>query len=340
MARWHKLAVALAAGCGMAAPAQAADFPQMRSTLPLDWSSDAGDPLGFEFGLRYWYSRGGQNIHLGSGSAGAIDTTHILEGHLRIDDYSTNTFFRALAGYSMAISGNYWSDLGSGTTTGGQIGYAGADFGGYWFGDPNNGLGLGGFVGYQYQNESPDTGRANYTTAASASDITWSTSSTYWTVPYDSKPNNININMLRLGMSAKANLGTMADVSLDVAGIPYANISGVLGGFGVATTGSNPTYIQSSPTEAHGWGYGAAADLMLGFRPVENMVIRLGGRAQYLQGTYDATFSRAAIIDQKDSNGDGIYDVAPVYSNQNYVVTDNPFSMWRLGALVELTYSF
>lgn len=340
MARWQKLALLVTAGFGAVQPVFAADFPEMRSALPIDWSSDAGDPLGFEFGLRYWYSRGGQNVQFGSGTAAAQDTTHILEGHLRIDDYSTNTFFRALAGYSLAISGDYWNDLGSGSTTGGQVGYVGGDFGGYWFGDPNNGLGVGGFVGYQYQNESPDTGRVNYTTAASASDITWSTTSTYWTVPYASKPNNININMLRLGLSAKANLGAMADISLDVAGIPYANISGTLGGFGVTTTGSNPTYIQSSPVEAQGWGYGAAADLMLGFRPVENMVIRLGGRAQYLQGTYDGTYSVAAITDQQDSNSDGTYDVPPVYSNQNYISTNNPFSMWRLGALLELTYSF
>lgn len=341
MVRRYRFSALVVAGALLASPAFAADYPEMRSSFPLDWVKDSpADPVGFEAGLRYWYSLGGRNYEVSGNKESAKDTSHILEGYLRIDDYSTNTFLRGNVGYSIAISNDYSGDWGSGTSSNGAVGYANADLGQYWFGDAQNGVGVGGFLGYQLMYDNPDMGRANYTTATSADDITWSTSSTYWTAPGASEANDLYINALRLGVTAKAKLGDFGDLTVDVAGIPYANLTGTMGAFGVGQSGSNPTYIQSSPTEVNGWGYGATADIMLGFHPIENMNIRIGGRAEYLQGQYDANYSVAAITDQTDSNSDGTYDTAPVYSNQSYISTDNPFSMWRYGAMMELTYAF
>jgi hypothetical protein len=317
-------------------------FPEgMRGSYNWSDTDQIETPLGFEFGLRYLYSRGGHSFSVGGTEETSNDTSHILEGHLRIDDYSTKSFLRGNIGYAIATTGDYSGDWGSGQISDGTIGYIGGDLGQYWLGDPEEGVGLGGFIGYQYLNDNPDIGRANFTTAASVSDISWSTTSTDWTVPYDSEPNTVEVHMLRLGASARAELNDMVDISLDVAAIPYASISGTLGAFGVTSTGSNPTYIQSSVAEVDGWGYGAAADLMLGFHPFENMVLRMGGRARYLQGTYDATYSVARITDQEETTlGSGTYDIEPGFSNQGYITTDNPFSMWRVNGLLELTGSF
>lgn len=50
--------------------------------------------------------------------------------------------------------------------------------------------------------------------------------------------------------------------------------------------------------------------------------------------------SMVGITDPVDSEPDGAYNVAPIVTNQNYISTNNPFSLWRLGGLVELTVSF
>ena len=286
----------------LAADYPAADYPDgMRGSY--DWSdpTEHEDDVGFEVGLRYVYSLGSHTYSVGNQTGTSDDTSHILEGHLRIDDYTTDTFLRGTGGYAIAINGSY--DNGYGTISDGTIAYSVFDLGQYWVGGKDEDYGLGGFVGYQYIGDNPDIGRANFTTATSADDVTWSTTEPYWAVPYDSEPNSVDIHALRLGLTATADLGDIADVSLDLAAIPYANISGTLGAFGTPTTSYNGvTRIQSSATTLEGWGYGAEAQLMFGLKPVENVAIRFGGRAQYLEGTYDATHSIASITDQADSS--------------------------------------
>ncbi|MBU1174249.1 MAG: hypothetical protein KKH72_02520 [Alphaproteobacteria bacterium] len=308
-----------------------------------DWNDTTqyDDTIGFEAGLRYIYSLGQHKYSVNGATATIDDTSHILEGHLRINDYSTNTFLRGTGGYGIAINGTYAG--GAGSFNSGNIAYTVFDLGQFWLGGEDEGYGVGGFVGYQYLADNPDVGRASFTTATSATDVSWSTASTYWTVPYDSEPNAVDIHALRLGASLKADLGSMADVSLDLAAIPYANISGTLGSWGTASyVSGGATHIQSSATTLEGWGYGAAADLMFGLKPVDNVAVRIGGRAQYLQGTYNAIHSIASITNQTDTDAppDGVYDTPPTFSNQNVIWTDNPFSMWRLGAVLELSVAF
>ena len=310
-----------------------------------DWTTPEEDSIGFEFGLRYLYSKGGQSHSISGEPETSNDTSHILELHGRIDDYSTNYFLRGTAAYGISTEGDYsgdWQNFGNGQVSDGVVSYIGGDLGQYWFGSPRDGFGVGAFVGYQYLNDNPDIGRANFTTAASASDITWSTTSTEWRVPMDSAQNNLQVHMLRLGGTARAELNDSLDFSLDVAAIPYANISGTMGAFGIANIAQSATttWVQSSAAEVDGWGYGAAAEAAFGFRPAKNMLIRLGGRARYLQGTYDSTFYGATITEQADADNDGTYETAPIFTNQRYISTDNPFKMWRIGGFLELTGKF
>jgi hypothetical protein len=73
---------------------------------------------------------------------------------------------------------------------------------------------------------------------------------------------------------------------------------------------------------------------------MENMAIRVGGRAWYLQGQVDASFNTATVTDPIDTDGNGTLDGAPTVSQQGYVSTSNPFSLFRYGLLAELTYKF
>ncbi len=334
--------------CALPQSALSADYPDtswpddMRGSY--NWGEQSEwDAVGFEASLRYVYSVGHHEYSVGNTKETSDDTSHILEGNLRIEDYSTSSFLNTTVGYSIAINGSYSGDWGSGNIVDGSIGYGTIDLGRYFFGDPRDGFGVGGFIGYQYLSDNPDIGRANFTTASSAADINWSTASNFWTVPYDSKPNQVDIHMLRLGASVRAELNDAVDFDVDVAAIPFAGIGGTLGAFAY----SNADYgsyalIQSSPVDLSGWGYGATADVAIGFHPTDNMIVRLGGKAQYLQGTYDATYSVATITDPVDTTvpPDGTYDGAPTFSNQGYITTDNPFSQWRLGAMLELGVSF
>ena len=99
------------------------------------------------------------------------------------------------------------------------------------------------------------------------------------------------------------------------------------------------------------------AEGFLGFHPSDNLVFRLGGRVWYLQGTADATYTRATIGDPTDSKpptaGDPAatppvagsqnapnFDTAPTFANQGKIVPANPWSLFRYGILAEMTYSF
>lgn len=341
------LAIALVAFC-VTGPVFAADYlddlGDFRGPLPGDWGADSEtDPIGIEAGLRYWYALGAQSYSVGSSDFTGDDVSHILEGHFRVDDFTTNSYVKALVGSTVATNGTFstFNDptLTTGSIVDGKIAYAGADFGMGVFGDSSS-TSVGWLAGYHYWNDSPDTSRANYTTATSASDVTWSPVDGSWSVGGDSQENNIDIHALRLGISGKTNLGFL-DISGEVAAVPFAWVNGTLGaaGVGSTTTGSNTT-IQSSATSVNGYGYGAMAELMLGVHPTDNMTIRVGARAWYLQGTVDATYSTITVSDPVDSNSDGTFDTGPVVTSQDYISTSNPFSQFRAGALVELTYSF
>jgi hypothetical protein len=345
-------------------PAWGGDLRGSHWVEPKDWTQ-AGDPsdsLGFEFGTRYWYSMGGQSATVAGDDFTSDDTSHILEGHLRIEDARTRTYAKGLAGYGVAIRGQYDAGGTAGETLDGRIGYAGADIGYMAFGSDRGNEGVGPLLGYLYWNDSPRTRREAFTTSSSVT--SWSSSTGEWSLGFDSQDDNMDIHALRLGVQTKASLGEMIDVTAELAAVPYAHVSGVKGGYSATpgatgfpvcnTTppGACPTYtFQSSPTSFSGWGYGGMGEVMVGFHPTENLSFRLGGRAWYLQGTYDATFSTLHVKPpqlQPPVEIEGSDPVAfedPVYgppstTSEDYVLTANPFSVFRYGLLAELTYRF
>jgi len=359
------IVLAAAAGSG---PAFAADWNSSSpediyrgafSVEPQDWTElgDETDGLHFETGLRYWYSWGSQSFDLGGENFSETDNAHTVEAHLRIEDDATSTYAKAWAGYSAAINGEYTDPYSSAPVSDGAIGYAGADFGWNAFSD-GHGNGIGGFVGYNYWNNSPRTDRVNYTTVTSDGDISYNEDTGVWSLPGDSVDDKIELNMLRLGISGKAELTDFMDVSAEVAAVPFATITGILGGHAgnsdgylgpysgcpvAPPDGCEPLFFKASPTEINGWGYGAMAEVMAGFHPTENITFRMGGRAWYVQGTYDATYTGATVTapqyqDPADP-ADPQYS-APSVSLEDYIETENPFKLFRYGLLAELTYQF
>lgn len=345
---------ALAAAIG---PAFAADwgkspediYREAYSIEPYQWSEmgDQDDGIHIETGLRFWYSMGSQSFEAVGSTFENNDTSHIVEMHLRIDDDATRTYGKLWAGYSSVINGNYDDDVnGDGAISDGNIAYVGADFGWAAFGD-GEGNGLGAFLGYQYWNDSPRTTRSNFTTATSADDVSYDPDTGQVFLPFDSVDNNIDVNMLRLGLSGRAKMADgMFDITGEVAAVPYATVSGVIGGAGfdpeALTPLGNYSFVKSSATAIEGWGYGGMAEVMVGMTPVENLTFRVGGRAWYLQGTADNTFSAITLTDPSDSDAgeDPNFDTPPTVTTQNYIETSQPFSLFRYGLLAELTYRF
>ena len=362
--------VALCAALIATAPAAAADYnvvydqgdngDQLRSGYamdPKDWTElgDQTDPMKFEFGMRYWYSMGSVNASSDTSALASTDTTHIGELYLRIEDHSTNTFAKAIAGYSIASSGSFTNGGTGGTIGDGQIGYLGADLGWNTFGD-NNGDGVGILVGYQYWKQALNTGRNNFTTVNAGDDVPFDGTTGQTFLPGDSAPNALEINALRLGVSAKANLGNFFDISGELAGVPYAKVNGSLGvddpSFDTSVYNGpaqdpygghngNISDMRSSPTSVDGWGYGAMAEAWLGMHPTQNLTFRLGGRAWYLQGTADETYTRAHIGNPSNVGGSPpVYDTPPVVTSNGFISQSNPFSLFRYGILAEATYAF
>lgn len=359
----------LALLAAMSVPAAAADYsdwgdepeaaPEFRSSYPVepkDWTGlgDESDPLAFEFGVRYWYALGEQSFTSSGGTVSATDTSHIPELHLRIEDHSTNTYATAIGGYSAVVNGSVTTPSGTFPIADGKTLYAGGDFGWNAFGD-DNGSGIGPMVGYLYWKDQPDTGRFNFTTATSAADITYDPATGQTFLPGDSAENSIDAHVLRLGISGKAQLGEMFDITATVAGVPYAKVDGTAGiddpSFSITEyagqaqppynlNNGNISSMRSSATSIDGWGYGAMADAFVGFHPTDNLTVRLGGRAWYLQGTADTAYGQAVIGNPTDSDADGIYDTDPTFFNGNYISTNNPFRMFRYGLLAEATYAF
>lgn len=337
-----------------------AGFRDSYSYEPKDWSDlgdgkDAYDTVNIEAGLRYWYSLGAASVESSGGTTTANSTVHSGELHLRVEDKATNTYGQGIAGYSMAIAGDYDGPVFSSTIEDGAVGYAGADFGWNAFHD-DQGNGLGGLVGYMYWNESPDTGRNNYSTLNAGDSVTYSDTTGQTFLPGASAPNHVDINVLRVGLQGKATFSNFLDFRAEVAAVPYAKVSGVVGiddpNFSTAIYGgaAQPPYdgvangnimdMRSSETAIDGWGYGAMAEAFVGIHPTENLTVRLGGRAWYVQGTADTTFDAVHITDPQDADVDPDYEVAPIVTESSYIQTNNPFSFLRYGLLAELTYAF
>lgn len=339
------------------------------SVEPKDWTEmgDESDGVHIETGLRYWYSMGSQNFELGPDTSEESDTAHSVEAHLRIEDDATSTYGKAWAGYTAAISGSYSSTNpvpNSGDVIDGVLGYAGADFGWNAFSN-NEGTGFGGFVGYNYWNNSPRTSRSGYATITGPDDIVYNDQSGTWSVPGDSVDDKLELHMLRLGLSGKAEINEFIDISAEVAAVPFTTISGIIGGHylgdDIATYPGCPVpapgdcgapyFFKNSATEINGWGYGAMGEIMAGITPVQNLTIRLGGRAWYAQGSYDATFQGATVTPPQyqqveDPDNPGTFIPAdppyapPTVAVEDYIQTENPFSLLRYGLLAEITYSF
>lgn len=356
------IAILIVASFGL--PTLAADYaeePEMdfrsgyQTYEPKDWNDvgEEGDGIHIETGLRYWYSMGSQAIDSGS----ATSTAHNGEAFLRIEDDATATYASANAGYSIAITGEYDDGgFGSGAIGDGTIGYVGADFGWSAFND-GNGNGIGGLVGYQYWIEAPDTGRTNFTTLNAGDTVAYNTLTGQTFLTGDSTPNHVDINAFRLGIQGKANFNDFIDFRAELAAVPYATVKGVVGVedptfsndvysgpaqppySGVAT--GNINTMRGSETSLDGWGYGAMAEAFVGVHPTENLTFRLGGRAWYIEGTADTTYSRVQISDPTDTDlvTPG-YEGAPVVTETNLIAPDTPFSFLRYGILAEVTYAF
>lgn len=330
--------VASSAGAAYAADFRGGYDPVFRPSYPMDWQDHAMvDPLGFEVGLRYWYAMGNQDFRLGTGTYSAEDVAHVVEGHLRIDDFSTSTYLKGSIGYAANIAGTYSTPQAISDFEGGRLAYAGADFGYTPF--STDAFRFGTFAGYQYLNDSPDMGRSEFLVPET---ISWTPGNEFYTFGMDSNVNSIDIHALRLGVSAQADLGGFMDINAEVAAIPYAWVDGVLGphGFGAQYDGFTYT-AKSSPTTFSGHLYGGAGEVMLGFHPTDNLTVRAGARAYYLTGPVTASFSRTSITDPVDIDPDSPgYEGAPEILTQNYVQDFSNFEMFRWGPMIEITGRF
>lgn len=317
-------------------PVLAADYPDLRPAYPDSWATSEDDPLRFESGIRYWYSIGGQEHSIGTFSETMETKTSSGEVFVRIEDQSTQTFVEAVGGYGIAHSGSYSTNGGVNLELpAARLGYVGADFGWLPWGTEAGGLGF--VAGYQYTNDSPDTGRANFTTADSSADVSFSPATGAWGLPGDSQVNDFTVHALKLGFAGKIDAGQF-DVIGEAAATPYANITGTYGAF--AMPGQTPTFRQASAATVSGYGYGASGKLMFGFHPTENLTVRIGGRASYLQGQYNATFDSATIVPPVSNGAVPPVYSAPILSKQSYVIDNNPFKMFRYGGLLEVAGRF
>lgn len=287
---------------GFASSAMAADYPELRPSYPNHWENTEDNPLRFEVGLRYWYAVGQQESQIGGNTYNTTDYSHIPEVHLRIEDDYTSSFLKANAGYAAVVSGKHTAGTNAPSDfSGGHIGYIGADYGYTPFG--NDSVKVGGLIGYQYLLDSPDRNRLDV-----------------------QHINGLNVHMLRLGLTGRANINEFADIEAEAVAIPYAYASGATAEIPFADTMVQGMNVNRRSTEATGAMYGASGQVMVGFHPTENLTVRVGGRAWYLTGPASAR--------QKQ------WDAA---TPESYLYSDTSlkaFSLLRYGALVELTGRF
>lgn len=324
-------------------PAWAADYltpgPDLRPSYPTQWEMGEDSGLHIEAGVRYWYSFGAQKHQIGPYTQTMDTKTHAGEVFVRVDDRPTRSYLEASGAYGVAHEGTYTTNGGPAVNLpAARLGYGAADFGWLPFGTDQASFGF--VTGYHYTNDSPDTGRANYTTAKSASDITWSNSTGLWTVGVDSKTNDFHVHGLKLGLAGRVDMG-MFDITGEAAATPYAWVSGTYGKYvNSAVTFGDQTFMQASKTSINGFGYGASGKLMVGLKPTENLAVRFGGRASYLQGAYDVTWDEATITHPTVNPSAPPAYSAPTLSKQTYISNNNPFSMLRYGLLVEVSGRF
>ncbi len=332
------------------------DYPtEMRGSYN-DWDAPADPLIEFSAGLRYMYSMGGTNVNtsgynsskysVAAANSTTSDTTHYVEGFLRLDDLATDTFLSAFGGYSIHMDTGYSNQLNAnGQTTLGRAAYAVVDFGylPVQLGSDDTGLKLGGIIGYQYINDAPTIGGSNYNPISGTADIGWSTGSSGYSVPVNHADHSLNINALRLGVAGKAKLGPF-DIIADVAAIPYASVTGVLGAhsFSPVNNGSYTTY-KATESKLNGSAWGASTDIMLGYNVTDNMAIRFGGRATYLRGKGDLTYGLADVSHPEDSDplSPG-YEIGPSSGGTYYLTPEriDSLSLWRYGLLAEISVKF
>lgn len=293
---------------GQSVAADLGAAPMFKPAYPTNWGPEEDD-VAFEAGVRYFYGLGGQTATIAGQDHTAEDRSHFVELSGRIDDLSTNTYLQGNIGYAAAIDGSYATPASGGTsvsTNSGRIAYGGADFGYVPFGSGN--FGAGGFIGYQYLNESIDMGRASFLTASGGG---------------DSEPNNLEVHGLRLGVTARTAFNDAFDFRVDAAAIPYAALKGTYGAFNA--NGSVPGSVQGSAANITGHLYGGAVEAMFGFRPTQNMVIRAGARGYYLTGPTETRFE--------------MRDPADPATGQGYITQGN-LELFRWGPVIELSGTF
>ncbi|WP_224701783.1 hypothetical protein [Devosia aquimaris] len=310
----------------LATPAMAADYPELlRPAYPETWQNP-DSALRFEFGTRYWMSWGEQDagftavdqgVTLGNVGISTRDQTQIGELHGKIEDLSTQTYVDMRAGLGLYTTGTYnISPAASGSIgRNSSIGYAGADFGWLPFGNMTDGAAIGGLVGYQYWKDAPDIGTGQY--AASFAGGVPAT--------YGPAKDNFDIHALRLGVKGQARVEQF-DIQGEVAAVPYAHVSGTVGGSapgGFNFPGIPVTFYERAPTTLTGRGYGVMAEGMVGFHPTENLVLRVGGRAWYLEGQLETQFHSTSALGNSDLN-----------------LPSNFARIFRYGALFEVAGTF
>ena len=164
-----------------------------------------------------------------------------------------------------------------------------------------------------------------------------------------SKPaEQFNIHEAKIGLAARADMGAF-DLTGEATITPYAWVHGTYGAYDAGFPGAygggpdGATQLQASAASINGFAYGAGGKLLVGFHPTDNLTLRLGGRASYLQGAYDTTFDGATIGHPATIPvpvpGGPLYD-APSLAKQTYIIDNNPFSMFRYGALIEVSGRF
>lgn len=317
----------------LASGVYAADYgimPDLRPAYPDQWQPPADDLISFDIGVRYWYSIGRQEHSVARSSETMETKSHTGEAFARINDHSTNSFLEAFGGYGIAHEGTYSTnglspDGSANNRPGGAIGaarlgYAGLDFG--WMPLGGEKFNFGMITGYQWMNDSPDTGRVNFMTSPTAVDVGGGVYQLRG--GGNSEINHFEINSVKLGLAGKMDFDGF-DIFGEAAAIPYSWVNGTYGA--VRTKDVGTTLAQASAVSVNGHGYGASGKLMVGFRPTENLSIRVGGRASYLAGQYDATWDEVSIV-------------GSTAQRQKYISNNNPFSMLRYGALLEVTGRF
>lgn len=281
--------------------------PAFRPAYPAQWEPE--NPLSFEVGARYWYGFGSQEIRLPGGlAAGTTDQSHMLELHARIDDASTASYLKGQLGFASLTDGEYHATYNGTKLTGpqfsgGAISYAGADFGYMPFG--NDAFRFGGFVGYNYWQDSPDYDRQ------ALAGIT-----------------GPHTHALRLGVAAEAQFNSLIDFRAEIAAVPWSYANAESSSFAFANTNlvGNGDLYNRVHGKMEGNLYGGTAEAMVGIHPTENLTIRAGVRGWLLTGP--ANFAL-----QADNSSDSSVPTLEFNTTEDVFLS-------RWGPMVELTARF